>query len=133
MQNKEWVNRLSQLRSMRLEVDELSQRIARLELTLRGETFAPGQERRAENALRNAISRMHARRLDCMEELGLLYASIDDIPDSRLRRVFSFRYIDGLTWQEVAFRLGETDEQYPRRLHNQYLKQRSSQTERPPV
>ena len=127
MQNNEWVNRLSQLQNMRLEVDELSQRIARLELTLKKETFAPGQERRAENSLRDALRRMNARRLDCMEELGRLYSSIDDIPDSKLRRIFSFRYIDGLTWQEVAYRIGEFDEQYPRRLHNRYLRQRSSE------
>ena len=66
---------------------------------------------------------MEERRWACMEELGCLYAFIDAIPDSRLRRIFSFRYIDGLSWLQVAFRIGEHDEQYPRRLHNRYVKE----------
>lgn len=121
MKDNEQVRRLSQLRDMRCEVDELSQRIARLEIARRGRVGAPGAEA-AWSGLEDARSRMEERRLSCMEELGRLYAFIDDIPDSRLRRIFAFRYIDGLTWLQVAFRIGEHDEQYPRKLHNAYLK-----------
>jgi len=108
------VKRLSQLRDMKREVDELSQRIARMEAQTQGRVTAPGLER--------ARTLMEARRWACMEELGRLYAFIDDIPDSRLRRIFSFRYIDGLSWLQVAFKIGEHDEQYPRRLHNRYVR-----------
>lgn len=123
MRDNEWVRNLSQLRDMRQEVDELSQRIARLELLERGRILAPGPARRAAAGIEDARTRMEARRLDCMEELGRLYAFIDAIPDSGLRRIFAFRYIDGLSWLQVAFKIGEHDEQYPRRLHNRYLKQ----------
>lgn len=123
MQENEMVRRLSQLRDMRCEVDELSQRIARLELAQRGRILAPGPAARAAAELDDVRSRMDARRLDCMAELGRLYAFIDDIPDSRLRRIFAFRYIDGLSWQQVAFKIGEHDEQYPRRLHNRYVRE----------
>ena len=115
MKGNELVRRLSQLRDMRREVDELSQRIGRLELEARGRAVAPGLER--------ARGMMEERRWACMEELGRLYAFIDAIPDSRLRRIFSFRYIDGLTWLQVAFKIGEHDEQYPRRLHNRYVEE----------
>jgi len=123
MTEKELIGRLSQLRDMRAEADELSQRIARIELAQRGRICAPGPASvRALAGLEDARSRMEARRLACMEELGRLYALIDDIPDSRLRRIFALRYIDGLTWLQVAFRIGETDEQYPRRAHNKAVR-----------
>ena len=109
------VRRLSQLRGMKREVEELSQRIGRMELETRGRVTAPGLDR--------ARTLMEARRWACMEELGRLYAFIDDIPDSRLRRIFAFRYIDGLSWLQVAFKIGEHDEQYPRRLHNRYVRE----------
>ena len=114
MKDNEMVKRLSQLRDMRREVDELSQRIGQMEQELRGQITAPG--------LNRARNLMETRRWACMEELGALYAFIDSIPDSRLRRIFSFRYIDGLSWLQVAFKIGEHDEQYPRRLHNRYIK-----------
>ena len=117
------VRRLSQLRDMRREVDELSQRIARIELAGRGRICAPGPAAgRALSGLSDARSLMEARRLACMEELGRLYAFIDALPESRLRRIFALRYIDGLTWLQVAFRIGETDEQYPRRVHNAWIR-----------
>lgn len=122
MQENEMVRRLSQLRDMRREVDELSQRLARLELAQRGRIQAPGLAQRASEQIDSVRARMDARRADCMAELGWLYDYIDGIPDSRLRRIFMFRYIDGLSWQQVAFRIGEHDEQYPRRLHNRYVK-----------
>lgn len=121
MRNNEWVQRLSQLRDMRREVDELSQRIAKIEIARCGRVFAPGIGRGLAG-LEDAQARMEARRLDCMEELGRLYAFIDDLPESRLRRIFSFRYIDGLTWLQVAYRIGEYDEQYPRKIHDRFLK-----------
>ena len=120
MKENEMVKQLSQLRDMRREVDELSQRIGRMELELKGRVTAPGLE--------HARSLMEARRWACMEELGRLYEFIDAIPDSRLRRIFSFRYIDGLSWLQVAFRIGEHDEQYPRRLHNRYVKGAAGET-----
>ena len=124
MKEKELVRALSQLKDLRREADELSQRAAQIELAQRGRICAPGPAAdRAYAGLEDARSRMEARRLACMEELGRLYAFIDDLPESRLRRIFSLRYIDGLTWLQVAFRIGETDEQYPRRMHNRAIRE----------
>ena len=123
MQKNELVKRLSQLKDMKREVDELSQRIAQIELKQHGRNLAPGPaSERARAGLEDARSRMESRRCACMEELGRLYAFIDDIPDSRLRRIFSFRYLEGLTWLQIAFRIGECDEQVPRRAHDRYVK-----------
>ena len=90
----------------------------------------PGARRTADRTAEFAVrlaevrGRMERRRLDCMEELGRLYAFIDDVEDSRLRLILSARYIDGLSWQAIAFRIGETDEQVPRRLHNRLIQQK---------
>lgn len=137
MEMKDWVRRLSQLRALKREVDDLSQRIAQLELEAQGGTSrisglprGSGRvDRMAEMVVKiEGISdRMERRRLSCMEELGRLYAFIDGTDDSQLRLILSARYIDGLSWQGVAWRIGETDEQVPRRLHNRFLQQKISE------
>lgn len=83
---------------------------------------ARGNGKRNRRQSGSSAGKMDARRLERMEELGRLYAFIDDIPNARLRLIFSLRYLDGLTWQQIAFKIGEYDEQIPRRLHNQALK-----------
>ena len=134
MEMKDMIERLSQLRHLKREVDELSQRIGELaERAMGGSARPMGMLRsgrlddrvaRAAASLADLRDRMARRRLDCLEELGRLYAFIDDLPDSQLRQIFAARYIDGLSWQNVARRIGETDEQVPRRLHNRALRKK---------
>lgn len=134
MEIRDIAARLGQLQHLRREVDELSQRIAAVEEMAAGGsprlTGLPRGGQRDDRVARAAASladlraRMARRRLDCMEELGRLYAFIDDLPDSQLRQIFSARYIDGLSWQNVAWQVGEMDEQVPRRLHNRYLRKK---------
>ena len=125
------VKTLEQLRHLRGEVDMLSQRIAELELAARGGagriTGMPRASRHRDRTGNMAVQlsllwdRLEARRARCMDLLGALYAFIDDIDDSLMRQIMTYRYIDGDTWQMIAARIGEWDEQYPRRLHNRYL------------
>lgn len=130
MEFKGMVEWLSQVTALKREIDDLSQRVAALEWEARGcrGRIAGLSHPRAETesaiaAKAEALrAKMDARRLERMEELGRLYAFIDDIPNARLRLIFSLRYLDGLTWQQIAFKIGEYDEQIPRRLHNQALK-----------
>ena len=114
MDVKQKVRCLKQLRYLRGEVDQLSQRIARLEQAARD---GAGSRARLE-AMRGRLAR---RREECMEQLGALYAFIDDIDDSLTRQIMASRYIDGYAWRCVAGIIGERDEQYPRRLHNRFL------------
>jgi len=58
----------------------------------------------------------------CFYELNRLTRYISDIEDSQIRQILSLRYINGLSWQRIAFLIGEHDEQYPRRKHNAFLK-----------
>lgn len=130
MEFKGMVEWLSQVTALKREIDDLSQRIAALEWEARGcrgrISGLPHPRAETESAIAAKAealrAKMDARRLERMEELGRLYAFIDDIPNARLRLIFSLRYLDGLTWQLIAFKIGEYDEQIPRRLHNQALK-----------
>lgn len=122
---------LDQLRPLRREVDMLSQRIAELELAARGGagrvSGLPGAVARwggkgnVPAKLAAMAERLDERRSRCMDVLGALYDFIDGVEDSRMRLILTCRYVDGDTWQRVAFRIGESDEQYPRRLHNRFL------------
>lgn len=130
MEFKGMVEWLSQVTALKREIDDLSQRVAALEWEARGcrgrVSGLPHPRAETESAIAAKAealrAKMDARRLERMEELGRLYAFIDDIPNARLRLIFSLRYLDGLTWQQIAFKIGEYDEQIPRRLHNQALK-----------
>ena len=61
----------------------------------------------------------------CFYELNRLNRYIDSVEDSQMRLILSLRYINGLTWQQIAFSIGEHDEQYPRRKHNAFLKKQN--------
>ena len=124
MDVRQKATKLKQLRHLKREVDLLSQRIARLDNQICDNALSRWRGRVVmEHGMRLAAlrERLAQRRAQCMEQLGALYGFIDDIDDSLLRQIMAGRYIDGLTWKEVAARIGERDEQYPRRAHNRFL------------
>ncbi len=57
----------------------------------------------------------------CFYELNRLNRYIESVEDSQMRMILSLRYINGLTWQQIAFSIGEYDEQYPRKKHNKFI------------
>lgn len=58
----------------------------------------------------------------CFFELNRLNRFINTVEDSEMRLILSLRYINGLSWQQIAYSIGEWDEQYPRRKHNTFIK-----------
>lgn len=62
-------------------------------------------------------------------EYNRLNSYIKDVPDAQMRMILSLRYVDGLSWQQVADKIGETDESYPRRKHNTFLKKLAENAE----
>ena len=102
----------------------LRERIARLEWRIERNSQSRRRGRSSEAFGARLIAlrrRLVFRRNCCMAQLEALCAFIDQIDDSRMRQIMVGRYIDGITWKEVAARIGERDEQYPRRLHNRFL------------
>lgn len=62
------------------------------------------------------------RKVKCEQLKIKIEEFISDIPDSITRQVFQYRYIDGLGWQVIAYRIGKHDESYPRKMiHDKYL------------
>lgn len=57
----------------------------------------------------------------CQEELERLDRFIASIEDSKIRQIVTLYYIQGLSWQQVAFKIGHHDEQYARRKIDRFL------------
>jgi len=58
----------------------------------------------------------------CARLLGDMQEYINSIDDSETRRIFTLHYINGWSWQKVAFGVNGYDESYPRKKHDRYLK-----------
>lgn len=62
------------------------------------------------------------RKIKCEDIKIQIEEFINDIPDSLTRRVFRYRYVEELSWQQIARRIGRYDESYPRKvIHDKYL------------
>lgn len=120
--------RLRQYRSLKAEIEELAEQIHMLESS----DIVQGSDREFPYIKHNMKVETgecdHTRDM-VKKELRLLKAEyhalnefINNIADSEIRRIFRYRYIEGWTFQKIAFRMNETDESYPRRKHNKYLK-----------
>lgn len=124
---------LSQLYYLKKEIKEQQRRLAELEETAtncsakitglpsgRGISDKTGNYA-AQIADLKALLDLNIKKCFC--ELNRLNRYIQSVDDSQMRTILRLRYIQGLTWQRIAFEIGEHDEQYPRRKHNAFLKQ----------
>jgi len=58
----------------------------------------------------------------CFSELIRLTRYIDSLDDSLVRLILSLRYINGLSWRQVALNIGgESTEDSVRMIHNRFL------------
>lgn len=78
--------------------------------------------RKLQAKLSIAICQAMLARERCVDEYNRLNGFIASIDDSQMRQILSLRYINGLSWQQIAFSIGHHDEQYPRRKHDNFLK-----------
>lgn len=80
------------------------------------------EEDKKEQQLEKLNSILLKRKTKCEEIKLQIEEFINTIPDSRTRRVFSLRYIDGLNWLQIARKIERYDESYPRKvIHDKYL------------
>lgn len=125
------VERLAQLRYLRGEAELLEARVEELREAARGGvqriTGMPRGGRTGDPVamygakIADLRIELEDRRGACLDELTRLYTFIDTIDDSLTRQVMIRRYVDGHSWQQIALEIGESDEQFPRRLHNKFL------------
>lgn len=59
--------------------------------------------------LRERTQKLEQRETKLLETLNQVEEFIESVNDSYIRRIINARVIDGLTWQQVAERLGETN------------------------
>jgi prefoldin subunit 5 len=122
---------LSQLYYLNREIEELKHRIAELEWaatstnsTITGMPHVSGATDKigkyaAEIADLKELLELNLKK--CFYELNRLNRYIESVEDAQMRLILSLRYVNGLSWQQIAFSIGEHDEQYPRRKHNKFL------------
>ena len=122
---------LSQLYYLKKEIKEQQRRIAELEtLAINCSTKITGLP--TGTGISDKIGNYAAQIADlkalldlnlkkCFYELNRIDRFIQSVEDSQIRIILTLRYIQGLSWQKIAYAIGEHDEQYPRRKHNNFI------------
>ena len=120
--------RLRQYKNLKEEIKELSEQIHKLESS----DIVQGSDDEFPYILHN----MKVETGECDHTLDMLKRNlrllkieyhklnkfINDIKDSEIRRIFRYRYIEGWTFQKIAFKVGNGDESGIRKKHNKFLK-----------
>lgn len=71
---------------------------------------------------RELYNKLKIKILKRKNEINRMEDWLDSVADSQIRTILKLYYKDGLTWKEVAFKIGEHDESYPRRKARDFLK-----------
>lgn len=109
-------SRLDNLRVLKREIERTKERLDLLKKAPKSTKESERKIRFIENALKGYLK-------DAEDEAVKLIEYIERIPDPKTKEIFMLRYYDGIrSWQKIAFRAGDHDESYVRRLHNAYLK-----------
>lgn len=115
-------DKLSQLYYLNREIEGIIDRIERLTLRENQLSRCIGSDDEIKNEIDYLKNMLTIQQKRCFEEQKRLENFISGIDDSQMRLILSLRYINGLSWQQVAFSIGEYDESYPRKKHNKFLK-----------
>ena len=123
--------RLGQLSWLKVEIEDLATRIHKIERALDGRTaridgmgFLGGKTDLVGDLVPQLLDlrdRLAERRKAAMKECAYLQAFITSIDDSQTRLVFLLRYVDNLSWQQVAWKMGGNTADSVRMIHNRYL------------
>ena len=119
----EMKRRLSQYRDLLREIERDRLRLAQLAGRLSGINPAglPQGARLSLEALSDYRARIEENLVRCVELSRDMQEFINGIGESELRRLFTLRYINGYSWQKIAFTVGSYDESVPRKKHDRYL------------
>ena len=113
---------LAQLRYLRREVEGDKERLRQLQHWAKAQS-SQGKllTEQYEKPVRRLEKRIQRNLQTHLEQLERLESFLAGVEDSRMRLILELRYGRGLTWQQVAFRIGVWDEQVPRRWPNRFL------------
>ncbi|MFV0518833.1 MAG: hypothetical protein ACK5LY_01040, partial [Lachnospirales bacterium] len=57
----------------------------------------------------------------CFYELNRINCYIESVEDSQMRMILSLRYVNGLSWQQIAFSIGGNTAESVRKAHDRFL------------
>lgn len=107
---------LSQLKHLKREIALDRQRLRQLEeaalpgaQVMTGMPHSTGVKDRLGDtaaAIADLRQQLEAKIERCIREQQKLEAYIESIPDSFIRQIFTCRFVQGMSWRQVAFRLG---------------------------
>ena len=127
------VREMSQLYYLNREIVQLERQLEELECLAEGTTQAitgmPHGSGTSDKVGRYAVriadlrSMIDNRKAHCWDELNRLNAYIDGVEDSLTRQILTLRYVNGLSWQQVADSVGGANtEGSVKQLAYRYLK-----------
>ncbi len=123
---------LSQLYWLKKEIERESRRVEELEALATGCTAgASGMPGSAGISDRTAIAAqiadcktlIDAKRTAAVDEYNRLVRYVSDVEDGYIRNILKHRYIECLTWQQVAARMGSTPDAV-RVAHYRFLRKK---------
>lgn len=126
---------LSQLYYLNREIEQDQERLEKLRASASapgapnydGMPKSPSFENRLERYIAEIVDLeaiIQAKITQCLHERNRLERYIAEIPDSLTRQIFQLRFINGLTWVQIAFSVGggNTEEGVRKRVYR-YLEQ----------
>ena len=123
---------LSQLYHLNREIEQDKERLQRLRALVESPsgpnlTDTPGggsNENRLERYMAEIVDLeaiISAKITQCLHERSRLERYIADIPESYLRLIFTLRFVNGLSWNQVAFSIGGTTADAARMACKRYI------------
>lgn len=109
------IERLKQLNSLKKEIRDLEKRLNDIEAlatgtiqTITGVPFAGGMPDKTSLAAEIADIRalLQEKRVETLQEFQQLMDYISSVQDSHIRRILTYRFVDGNSWTKVAMRMG---------------------------
>lgn len=81
------------------------------------------------NELKCLVAEQEERKAKYIKQQRKMQRTIDSAKiNERDKRLLTLRYIDCLSWQQVAFRMGVTDEALPRLWHKNLMESKETKT-----
>ena len=125
---------LSQLFYLNREIEQDKQRLQELRAramqvtqTISGMPGGSGDQQKVERYIAEIVDLeaiIQAKITQCLHERNRLERYIAEIPDSLTRQIFTLRFINGLSWVQIAFSVGggNTEEGVRKKVYR-YLEQ----------
>ena len=117
-------------RTINRQLGELDERIERLRAKVEAGRMSSitGMPRGGDSDWTKTVDRLieleryyNARERELVDRKMAIHAVIDQVDDARMRELLELRYIDGMTWEAVAERMGYSTRQVTR-LHGYALR-----------